>query len=51
MHTVVETPNRYLTAAKQAKMTTDEREWVVGYIAANPDAGAIIPETAAERER
>ncbi|HEY1213901.1 MAG TPA: type II toxin-antitoxin system RelE/ParE family toxin [Bryobacteraceae bacterium] len=42
MHTVVETPE-YLTAAKQARMTVDERDWVVRYIASNPDAGAIIP--------
>lgn len=49
VHTVVETPE-YLTAAKQAKMTADERDWVVRYIAANPDAGAIMPETGGARK-
>jgi hypothetical protein len=49
VHTGVETPE-YLTAAKQAKMTPDEREWVVRYIATNPDAGAIIPDTGGARK-
>ena len=49
VHTVVETPE-YLAAAKQAKMTADERDWVVRYVAANPDAGAIIPDTGGARK-
>lgn len=44
MHTVVETPE-YLAAAKRAAMTDGERETVVIYLAANPQAGDIIPGT------
>lgn len=46
---LVETPE-YLAAAKQAKMTADERDWIVRYIASNPDAGAIIPDTGGARK-
>lgn len=41
MQTVVETPE-YLTAAKRAKMTDEEREWVVTHVAENPRAGVVI---------
>lgn len=44
MQTVVEIPE-YLAAAKRAGMTDDEREAVVSYIAANPQAGDIMPDT------
>lgn len=42
MHTVVETP-AYLQAADAAGMTESERTAVVDMIAANPEAGAIMP--------
>lgn len=42
MQTVVETPE-YLTASKKAGMTEAERESAVSFLAANPDAGDIIP--------
>lgn len=42
MHTVVET-NAYLAAAADAGMTEDERRTVVDIIAADPEAGAIMP--------
>ena len=41
---VVETPE-YLAAAKRAGMTDAERESAVNFIAANPDAGEIVPGT------
>jgi len=44
MQTVVETPE-YLATAKRAGMTDAEREAAVNFIAANPDAGEIIPGT------
>jgi len=44
MHTVVETPE-YLSAAKNAKMTDAEREDAVDFLAANPEAGDIMPGT------
>ncbi|MPT48033.1 MAG: addiction module toxin RelE [Sphingobium sp.] len=44
MQTVVETPE-YLTASKKAGMTDDERKNTVDFIAANPEAGDIIPGT------
>lgn len=44
MQTVVETPE-YLAAAKKAGMTDAEREAAVLFLAANPDAGDIIPGT------
>lgn len=31
-------------------MTADERDWVVRYIATNPDAGAIIPNAGGARK-
>jgi hypothetical protein len=42
MHTVVETPT-YLTAAAKAGMTEVERVAAVNQIAADPQAGDIIP--------
>src|SRR3546814_6398748 len=44
VQTVVETPE-YLAAAKRAGMTDAERESAVNFIAANPDAGEIVPGT------
>ena len=44
MQTVVETPE-FIIAAKKARMSDDERENVVSFIAANPDVGDIIPGT------
>jgi len=44
MQTVVETPE-YLIAAKKAKMTDEERQFTVDYLAARPDAGDLIPGT------
>jgi mRNA-degrading endonuclease RelE of RelBE toxin-antitoxin system len=49
VHTVVETPE-YLAAAKRAKMTDDERDWVVRYVSENPDAGAIVEGTGGARK-
>jgi hypothetical protein len=42
MQTVIET-NAYLSAAKDAGMATDEMTAVVDLLAANPDAGEIMP--------
>lgn len=42
MHTVVETPT-YLRAADKAGMTQEDRDVAVAMIAANPEAGDIIP--------
>lgn len=42
MHTVIETP-AYIAAAKDAGMGEDERFAVVELIAANPEAGEIMP--------
>jgi hypothetical protein len=42
MHTVVET-KAYLAAADDAGMSEEEREAVVNIIAANPQAGDVIP--------
>lgn len=44
MHTVVETPE-YLSAAKRAGMSDTEREAAIDVLAANPEAGEIIPGT------
>lgn len=49
VQTVVETPE-YLTAAKAAGMSDEERERVVDYIARNPDAGALIPGSGGARK-
>lgn len=42
MQAVIET-NAYLRAAKQSGMSEEEMEEVVNLIAANPEAGAIMP--------
>ena len=42
MHTVIET-NAYLKAADDAGMDEEERSAVVDLIAADPEAGAIMP--------
>ena len=42
MHTVIET-NAYLKAAADAGMEDEERSAVVDRIAADPEAGAIMP--------
>lgn len=42
MQSVIET-RAYLSAAEDAGMTEDERTAVVNTIAANPEAGAIMP--------
>jgi mRNA-degrading endonuclease RelE of RelBE toxin-antitoxin system len=44
MQTVVETPE-YLSAAKKAKMTDEERADTVDFLAERPDAGDVIPGT------
>lgn len=44
MQTVVEVPE-YLAAAKKAGMSEAERFAAVDFIAANPDAGDVIPGT------
>ena len=42
MHTVIET-NAYIASAKDAGMTADEMTAVVDTLAANPEAGEIMP--------
>ncbi|MFA7585048.1 MAG: type II toxin-antitoxin system RelE/ParE family toxin [Novosphingobium sp.] len=42
MHTVIET-NAWIAAAKDAGMSDDERANVVDILAANPEAGEIMP--------
>lgn len=42
MQSVIET-NAYLAAAKDAGMSADEQQAVVDLIAANPEAGQIMP--------
>ncbi|HWU60704.1 MAG TPA: type II toxin-antitoxin system RelE/ParE family toxin [Ensifer sp.] len=49
MHTVIETP-AYLASAKEEGLTDAEREAIVSYLAANPDAGAIMPGTGGARK-
>jgi len=49
MHTVVETPE-FLAAVKKAGMTDDERQAAIDLIAANPEAGDIIPGTGGYRK-
>lgn len=44
MHTVVETPE-FLSAARKAGMTDGERLGAIDFIAANPEAGDLIPGT------
>lgn len=49
MQTVIETP-AYLASAKDEGLTIKEREAIVSYIAANPDAGDIMPGTGGARK-
>lgn len=42
MHTVIET-TAFLRQAKAAGMSEDERSELVAFIAANPDAGVVMP--------
>jgi hypothetical protein len=41
MHTVIETP-AFLASAADERIGEDEREAIVSYMAANPDAGDVI---------
>lgn len=49
MHTVIETPS-YIAAAKDAGMSADEMAAVVNTIAANPEAGGIMPDCGGARK-
>ncbi|WP_368518888.1 type II toxin-antitoxin system RelE/ParE family toxin [Rhizobium sp.] len=49
MQTVIETP-AYLASAKDEGLTIAEREAIVSYIAANPEAGDIMPGTGGARK-
>lgn len=49
MQTVVET-NAYLSAAKSADLSEDERQAVVNMLAADPEAGAIMPRCGGARK-
>ena len=49
MHSVVETPT-YLADAKDAGMNSDEREAVVLFLSANPQAGDMMPGTGGARK-
>ena len=49
MQTVVETPG-YLSDARALGMTDSERDFIVAWIAANPDAGDIIQGTGGARK-
>ncbi|WP_349963384.1 type II toxin-antitoxin system RelE/ParE family toxin [Rhizobium sp. ZPR3] len=49
MHTVIETP-AYLASAKDESVTEDERNAIVSYLAANPDAGVIMSGTGGARK-
>jgi hypothetical protein len=46
MHTVVETP-AYLASAHDVGLSAQQREEIVSYLARHPDAGELIPGTAA----
>lgn len=49
MHTVIETP-AYLASAKEEGLSDTEREAIVSHLAANPDAGNIMPGTGGARK-
>ncbi len=49
MHTVIETAP-YLASAKDEKVSNDERQAIVDYISANPDAGVIMAGTGGARK-
>lgn len=49
MHTVIETP-AFLASAKDEGLTVAEREAIVSYLAANPDAGDVMAGTGGARK-
>jgi hypothetical protein len=49
MHTVVETP-AFLASAADEGIGDEEREAIVSFIAANPDAGEVMPGTGGARK-
>ena len=49
MHTVIETHD-YLADAKEAGISTDEREAIVRFVAGNPEAGDLIVGTGGARK-
>jgi hypothetical protein len=49
MHTVIETP-AFLASAADERIGDDEREAIVSYMAANPDAGDVMPGTGGARK-
>ena len=49
MHTVIETP-AFLTSAAEEGISEAERAEIVAYIAANPDAGEMMPGTGGARK-
>jgi hypothetical protein len=49
MHTVIETP-AFLASAADERIGEDEREAIVSYVAANPDAGDVMPGTGGARK-
>jgi hypothetical protein len=40
MHTVIETP-AYIASAREAGLTEEERDEIVGFLARHPDAGDL----------
>jgi hypothetical protein len=49
MHTVIETP-AFLASPADERIGEDEREAIVSYMAANPDAGDVMPGPAAHEK-
>ena len=49
MQTVIETP-AYLASAKDENVSVDERNEIVAFLAANPDAGDIMAGTGGARK-
>lgn len=49
MHSIIETAP-YLASAKDQHVSADERQAIVDYIAANPDAGVIMAGTGGARK-
>jgi hypothetical protein len=49
VHTVIETP-AFLTSAAEEGISEAERAEIVAYIAANPDAGEMMPGTGGARK-
>ncbi len=48
LHTVIETPALLASAANE-RIGDDERAAIVSYMAANPDAGEVMPGTGGAR--